>query len=83
MGPFLYQCVFGLIVGMIAKLLMPGKDPGGCIITALLGLAGSALFSWLSHTFLNGYAEHWHWIGAIIGALLLLIMYRMIFGKRE
>ena len=83
MGHFLYQCIFGLIVGIIAKFLMPGKDPGGCIVTALLGVAGSALFSWLTHTFLPGYAEHWHWIGAILGAMLLLLIYRIIFGAKQ
>ena len=74
---FIGQCLFGLVVGIIAKFLMPGRDPGGCIV----GIGGAALFSWLSRTFLGGYGEGAHWIGAIVGALLILIVYRMVFGE--
>ena len=81
MMDFIYQAIFGLVVGVIAKFLMPGKDPGGCIVTCILGIAGSVLFGWLSRTFMGGAGATWHWGGAIIGALLLLIIYRLIFGK--
>ena len=75
------QIFFGLIVGIIAKLLMPGRDPGGCIITVLLGIAGSALFGWLSHRYFPQLGVLGHWGGAIAGALGLLIIYRVVFGE--
>ena len=83
MGDLLYQCLFGLVVGIIAKLLMPGRDPGGCIITILLGIAGSALFGWLARTFLPPQYIQYHWGGAILGTLLILIIYRLIFGEKQ
>ena len=68
----------GLIVGVIAKLLMPGRDPGGFIITILLGIAGAALAGWL------GRALGWYgpgdpagFMASIAGAILLLLVYRM------
>jgi uncharacterized membrane protein YeaQ/YmgE (transglycosylase-associated protein family) len=77
----IYQAIFGLVVGIIAKLLMPGRDPGGCIITMILGIAGAALGGWVTRTYLPAY-QNWHWISAICGALLLLIIYRIIFGSK-
>ncbi len=75
--------IIGLVVGIIAKFLMPGKDPGGFIITAILGILGSFLATWL------GRAMGWYqegatagWIGSIIGAIILLIIYRF-FAKRS
>ena len=75
--------LLGLIVGVIAKLLMPGRDPGGCIVTILLGIAGSALFGWLARTFLPPQYIQYHWGGAILGTLLILIIYRLIFGEKQ
>ena len=76
--------VFGLVVGAIAKLLMPGKDPGGIIVTILLGIAGSVLggFLWnmVSHNDGDNTAGL---IGSIIGALILLAIYRMVVGRRR
>jgi uncharacterized membrane protein YeaQ/YmgE (transglycosylase-associated protein family) len=75
--------IIGLVVGIIAKFLMPGKDPGGFIITAILGIIGSFLATWL------GQALGWYqagqtagWIGSVIGAIILLIIYRF-FAKRS
>jgi uncharacterized membrane protein YeaQ/YmgE (transglycosylase-associated protein family) len=75
--------IIGLVVGIIAKFLMPGKDPGGFIITAILGILGSFLATWL------GRAMGWYqegatagWIGSIIGAIILLLIYRF-FAKRS
>ena len=72
----------GLIVGAIAKLLMPGKDPGGFIITILLGIAGAFIASYL------GQAIGWYkagepagWIMSVIGAMILLLLYRMLFKR--
>ena len=74
--------VIGLIVGAIAKLLMPGDDPGGVIITILLGIAGSVVAGFL------GRAAGWYapgepvgFIASIIGAIILLAIYRFIVGR--
>jgi uncharacterized membrane protein YeaQ/YmgE (transglycosylase-associated protein family) len=73
--------VIGLVVGAIAKLLMPGKDPGGCIITILLGLAGSFIGTFLGRAlFSSNYVAGW--IASVIGAMLLLFIYRLIVGRR-
>ena len=75
--------IAGLIIGAIAKFLTPGKDPGGCIITILLGLAGSFVGSYLGQVLgLYREGEAAGYIGSIIGAVLLLLIYRMIFGKK-
>jgi len=80
-GAIITTCVIGLVVGVIAKLLMPGKDPGGCIITMLLGLAGAWLGTFLGGIFFGGnYAAGW--IMSIVGAMILLLIYRMLFGRR-
>jgi len=76
--------VFGLVVGAIAKFLMPGKDPGGCIITILLGIAGSVVAAYLGQA-LGFYkaGEGASYIGSIIGAMILLLIYRIVAGKRR
>ena len=70
--------VFGLIVGAIARLLMPGRQPLGIIVTILLGIAGSFVGGWIG-TLLHGgslsTAEPSGWIGAILGAFLILFLY--------
>ena len=75
--------VIGGIAGAIAKLLMPGRDPGGCIITILLGIAGAVLAGYLGH------AVRWYktgegagFIAAIVGAFILLLIYRLVAGRR-
>ncbi len=76
--------VIGLVVGAIAKLLMPGKDPGGCIITMLLGIAGSVVASYLGQMLgLYQPGQPAGFIGAIVGAMLLLLLYRLIFRRRS
>ena len=71
--------VFGVIVGVVAKLLMPGRDPGGFIITMLLGVAGAFVATYLGQA-LGWYAagEGAGFIGAVVGAVILLIIYRVI-----
>ena len=83
MGSLLWTLIIGLVVGVIAKLLMPGKDPGGCIITILLGIAG-AFVGGLHRPCCIWYEPNHPagWILSIIGAMLLLLIYRMIAGKR-
>ena len=83
MGAILGTLVIGLIVGAIAKLLMPGRDPGGCLVTILLGIAGAFVAGFL------GRAAGWYepgqpagFIASVIGAMLLLLVYRLIKGRR-
>jgi uncharacterized membrane protein YeaQ/YmgE (transglycosylase-associated protein family) len=75
--------IIGGLAGGLAKLLMPGKDPGGCIITILLGIAGALLAGWL------GQMVGWYktgegagFIAAIVGAFILLLIYRLVAGRR-
>lgn len=75
--------VVGLIVGVIAKLLMPGRDPGGFIITILLGIAGSFIGTFLGQTLLGqGRNYQAGWIMSILGAVILLALYRLIARRR-
>ena len=75
--------LFGLIVGAIAKFLMPGRDPGGWIVTILLGIAGSFVGGFLASTLMGSSNQAAGWIGSIIGAMVLLLIYRMIVGRRR
>jgi uncharacterized membrane protein YeaQ/YmgE (transglycosylase-associated protein family) len=68
--------IVGLIVGAIAKFLMPGKDGGGLILTALLGIAGSFVGSFIAGAL--GMAGPVGWIGSILGAMLILFVFRMV-----
>lgn len=75
--------VIGGIAGAIAKLLMPGRDPGGCLITILLGIAGALVAGWLGKM-IGWYREDQGagFIAAIVGAFILLGLYRLIAGRR-
>jgi uncharacterized membrane protein YeaQ/YmgE (transglycosylase-associated protein family) len=79
----IWVLVAGLVIGAIAKLLMPGRDPGGCIITMLLGIAGAFIGTWLGRMFTGNENYTAHWIMSIVGAMLLLFLYRMIAGRRS
>jgi uncharacterized membrane protein YeaQ/YmgE (transglycosylase-associated protein family) len=77
--------VFGLVVGIIAKLLMPGKDPGGFIVTMLLGIAGSLIGGFIGRAFSGsspGASAGAGYIMSILGAIILLAIYRMMVGRR-
>jgi uncharacterized membrane protein YeaQ/YmgE (transglycosylase-associated protein family) len=80
----LITLIVGLVVGALAKLIMPGKDPGGFIITALLGVAGAFIAGALGHS-LGWYevGEGPGIIASIIGAVILLAIYRMVVGRRR
>jgi uncharacterized membrane protein YeaQ/YmgE (transglycosylase-associated protein family) len=75
--------IFGLIVGAIAKLLMPGKDPGGFIVTILLGIVGALLGGFLGRA-LGWYreGEAAGFLMSLVGAIILLAIYRMAIGRR-
>ena len=74
--------IFGLVVGVIAKLLTPGRDPGGCLLTSVLGMAGSLVGGWLGRQFLHAQGGAAGWIGSVVGAMILLLLYRMMAGRR-
>ena len=80
----LWTLIIGLVVGAIAKLLMPGRDPGGFIVTMLIGVAGALLAGFLGRT-LGWYSSPGEGpgiIASIIGAILLLALYRLFVGRR-
>lgn len=79
----IWTLIIGLVVGALAKFVMPGKDPGGAIITILLGIAGAMLAHFI------GSAAGWYapnesagLIASVLGAVLLLAGYRMVAGRR-
>ena len=71
----------GLIVGAIAKLIMPGKDPGGIVGTALIGMIGALIGTLIGRWFFQNPRYEAHWAMAIIGSLILLGAYRLVFGS--
>jgi uncharacterized membrane protein YeaQ/YmgE (transglycosylase-associated protein family) len=74
---------FGLVVGVIAKLLMPGRDPGGFIVTILLGIAGALVGGFVGRAMgFYGENESAGWIMSILGAIVLLAVYRMMVRRR-
>ena len=79
---FLGMIVIGLIVGAIAKLVMPGRDPGGLFVTMLLGIAGSVVAGFLGRL-LGWYSEGQSagFIASIVGAIILLALYRILTGR--
>jgi uncharacterized membrane protein YeaQ/YmgE (transglycosylase-associated protein family) len=81
---FLWTLIIGLVVGAIAKLLMPGRDPGGVIVTMLVGVAGALLAGFLGRAlgWYNNPSEGPGIIASIIGAMILLLLYRLFIGRR-
>jgi uncharacterized membrane protein YeaQ/YmgE (transglycosylase-associated protein family) len=75
--------VFGLIVGVIAKLLTPGRDPGGFIITTLLGIAGAVVAGFIGRAMgLYGPNDSAGWLMSILGAVVLLLIYHAVVRRR-
>jgi uncharacterized membrane protein YeaQ/YmgE (transglycosylase-associated protein family) len=79
----IWSIIIGFIAGIVAKFLMPGRDPGGFIITTLLGIVGAVVATYL------GQAVGWYrpgegagFIGAVVGAVIVLAIYRMVVGRR-
>ena len=73
----IWTIIIGFIVGVVAKFLMPGKDPGGFIITTVLGIAGAWVGQWLFVSILH-LSTSIGFIGSVLGAMLLLVVYRML-----
>ncbi|EDY44107.1 GlsB/YeaQ/YmgE family stress response membrane protein [Streptomyces sp. SPB074] len=78
--------ILGLLAGAVAKILLPGRDPGGLVGTTLIGIVGAFLGGWISSRFLDhpiskDFYDLPTWISAIGGSLVLLIGYRLIFGN--
>jgi uncharacterized membrane protein YeaQ/YmgE (transglycosylase-associated protein family) len=79
----LWMAIFGLIIGALAKLAMPGKDPGGIWVTMGLGIAGSLLATFVLRA-VGHYDETQSagWIASFVGAFVLLLIYRLIKGRK-
>jgi uncharacterized membrane protein YeaQ/YmgE (transglycosylase-associated protein family) len=80
---FLWTIIIGFVAGLIAQFLMPGRDPGGFIMTTLLGIGGALVATWL------GQAIGWYragdgagLIGAVVGAVIVLVIYRAVADRR-
>jgi len=83
MGELLIWAVFGLIVGVLAKLIMPGNDPGGIVVTMLIGVAGSIVGGYLGRVMgLYGPGQYGGFFMSILGALVLLFLYRQFARTR-
>jgi uncharacterized membrane protein YeaQ/YmgE (transglycosylase-associated protein family) len=75
--------VFGLVIGLIAKLLMPGRDPGGFIVTMLLGIAGALVGGFIGRAMgFYGTNQSAGWLMSILGAIILLALYRVLVRRR-
>jgi uncharacterized membrane protein YeaQ/YmgE (transglycosylase-associated protein family) len=79
--------ILGLIAGAIARLILPGKQRGGIILTLVLGVLGALLGGWLAglifHIGYEGFFNLQSWIIAIVGAIIVLLIYGAIFGRRR
>jgi uncharacterized membrane protein YeaQ/YmgE (transglycosylase-associated protein family) len=79
---WLWVFIVGLVVGIVAKLITPGKDPGGFIITAILGICGSVLATWVGeHLGWWGPVGLVHFLASIGGAVVLLVIYHAVFKR--
>ena len=76
--------ILGFLAGALAKLITPGRDPQGCIVTILLGIGGAFLGTWLGRfAGLYGANDKAGFIGAVVGAIIILLIYRLIAGRRR
>jgi uncharacterized membrane protein YeaQ/YmgE (transglycosylase-associated protein family) len=74
--------LFGLVVGIVAKFLMPGRDPGGFVITAILGIVGAVVGGFVGRMIgLYGEGDPVGFIMAVVGSILLLLIYRFTFAR--
>jgi uncharacterized membrane protein YeaQ/YmgE (transglycosylase-associated protein family) len=80
--------ILGLLAGAIAKAVLPGDDPGGFIVTALIGVAGALIGGFLAGVLFDAdpmdeFFDVSTWLTAIIGSIVLLLIYRMVIGRRS
>ena len=79
----IWAILIGFIVGIVAKFLMPGRDPGGFIVTALLGIVGAIVATFLGQAMgIYAAGQAAGFVGAVIGAIIVLLLYRMVRGRR-
>jgi len=80
----IWTIIIGLIIGIVAKFLMPGRDPGGFVITAIIGIVGSVIATYLGRALgLYQPGESAGFIAAVIGSIILLFLYRMVAGNKH
>jgi len=80
----IWAIIIGFIVGIVAKFLMPGRDPGGFIVTTLLGIVGALLATFLGQAMgIYAAGQSAGFIGAVIGAIIVLAIYHMVRGRRS
>ena len=80
---FIWAIIIGFLAGLIAKFIMPGRDPGGFIVTTLLGIAGALVATWLGHSLgWYGPGQGAQFIGSIVGAVIILFVYRLFVGRQ-
>ena len=82
-GELFWMMLAGLLIGIIAKIIMPGKDPGGIIVTALIGMVGSLIGTYIGRTIFKDPTYIATLPMGIIGSLILLGLYRVLFGHRK
>ena len=79
--------ILGILAGAIAKAIMPGRDPGGILVTMVIGIVGAILGGFLGNALLgvdaiDEFFDISTWVAAIIGALIVLVIYRLVVGRR-
>lgn len=82
---WLSAVIFGLVAGIVAKVILPGDDPGGCIVTSILGIVGALIGQTIGTVIGLGEMNRWSFANfslAVIGAILLLVIYRLITKKK-
>ena len=80
--------ILGLLAGVIAKAILPGDDPGGIIVTTIIGIVGAIIGGFLAGALFNAdpmdeFFDISSWLTAIVGAIILLVIYRMVVGRRS